>query len=199
MNNRETKILLLAFLSLAVLCLSVAYAVLSQNLSISGTGTIEGGANAWNVAFVTGSVTTEKKGTATCEAGTVSGTSISGLTATFVKPGDACTITIKVKNNGTINAKLTDIQNKSSSIELEGSESDKALLADQITYSVKYGNETINSSTDISSLSNVALNTNSEQTITLHVEYVNKTETQTLPTAAVTIKGLDRTFIYQQA
>ena len=106
-SERKTIILLVAVL----LFMAVGFAAYSQTLNIgggtSGTSSKAVFKNAWNVHYKTG--TLQESGTATV-------TPTSSLTATdftfnvtLNKPGDTYVATWQVINEGTVKAKLTDI------------------------------------------------------------------------------------------
>ncbi len=189
-GNRQIKVLMVAVLCVAVLCLSVAYAILSSTLSIAGTGTVQAGN--WHVFLSDASAT--KSGSATCSAGTIEGTSLTGVTATFVKPGDACTVTVHAKNDGTFDAKLTDVDHKADALSFSGAASDT--VKNQITYEVKYGSTVINNSTDFSKIAALSKGTG-DVVITLTITF-NSAATA-VPSSAVTIGNLNRDFIFQPA
>lgn len=105
-NNKTMKIIVIITLIVAVAGLSVAYATLSQALSISGTVTAKGAS--WDISFTSGSCT--KTGSATVDTQAVmTATTISGLKATLVKPGDSVSCNYVVTNNGTLPAKLATL------------------------------------------------------------------------------------------
>lgn len=102
---KDKKNVLICALLLTIMVMAVGYAAFSQTLNINGTATIAG---EWQVE-ITG-IDSELEGAATNKEGTPTFTS---TTATFdvelVKPGDSATYTITVKNNGSIDAKLSSI------------------------------------------------------------------------------------------
>ncbi len=190
MNSRKTKLIIIACLCVAVLGLSIGYALLSANLNINGTAKVE---SKWDVVFLTGEIETTKTGTAECSIGTVSGTSIEGMSVVFNKPGDSCTFTVPVKNIGTIPAKLVDVTGKSSNLTFLGDSADQDLLRKNVTYEVNYGKEQIKGTTDFSTIP--VLNEQETETVTLKATFLNSSTE--MPTGEVIIGGLDRAFIYE--
>lgn len=113
MEDKRSKNVVIIALCLALIFMGVGFAALSQNLTISATGTIAStGSNAWNVHFDTFTDSTGK-----IEGNTGADTTVEqkyldegklNATVTFElkKPGDMVQYTGVIKNYGTINAKL---------------------------------------------------------------------------------------------
>lgn len=119
-KDKKFRALAIAAICVAVVGVSVAYAALATTLSINGTATVDTG-SAWNIAWV--SVTDP---TAPAEGDTVTkaDSSISfgengqnkpiiagnkiTWTATFTAPNTSFTFKAKIKNAGTLGAKLLD-------------------------------------------------------------------------------------------
>ncbi len=190
MNSRKTKLIIIACLCVAVLVLSIGYALLSANLNINGTAKVE---SKWDVVFLTDEIKTVSTGTAECKIGTVTGTSIEGMSVVFNKPGDACTFTLTVQNTGNIPARLVDVTGKSSNLTFLGNSNDQDILKNNVIYEVNYGKEQIKGTTDFSSIS--ALNEKETETVTLKATFLNSSTE--MPTGEVIIGGLDRAFIYE--
>ncbi len=195
MNSRKIKLIIIACLCLVVLGLSIGYALLSTRLNITGTAKVP--ASTWDVVFLTDEIQTTKTGMAKCNIGTIEGTSISGMSVEFTKPGDACTFSIPVKNNGNISAKLVDVTGKSSNLTFVGKGStalsDQELLQSNVVYEVNYGTTQINGNTDFSSID--LLKSNNQVTVTLRVTFNHSAED--IPKNPVTLGGLDRGFIFE--
>lgn len=126
-KERKIKVLSIVALIIAVLGLTVAFAALSQTLTINGTSKVEKnddgqGNKRWEVRFygvssdgsIDESATTVKPvitGDATAVDATLSDTTISiiktgGDGVVLKKPGDKVVYSFYVKNNGSIDAKL---------------------------------------------------------------------------------------------
>ena len=108
MNNKIQNIVL-GVLAVGLIGITVAYASLSQNLTINGTAKVA--AATWDVHFegmnagtATGYATIPTTGKLAA-----SGTSVSGNIGTLKAPGDTITYTFNVKNAGSINAKISSI------------------------------------------------------------------------------------------
>lgn len=100
MKKSKRNYVLIALLVILI-ALAVGYAAFTQNLLITGTAT---GSGTWDVKFTEASIATTGHGTAT-----IDGTDPTKMTvaAELAYPGDACTVTAKIKNNGNVAAKLT--------------------------------------------------------------------------------------------
>lgn len=112
MKSKDTSFKVIAVMALliAVVGLSIAYALFTSTLTIGGTATVE---SAWKVIWKdlnSGTAT----GYASVEGSTLaidSNThqSISGVIGTLKAPGDTITYTWKAANDGDINANLTGV------------------------------------------------------------------------------------------
>ena len=102
-KERRIKIISLCALLVAVLGLTVAFASLSQTLTINGSAAVN--AASWDIHFEkTSGKETETEGAATFTEPTLSGTTIENFSATLTKPGDSVTYYFDIVNNGTIDA-----------------------------------------------------------------------------------------------
>ncbi len=195
MNSRKTKLIIIACLCVAVLGLSIGYALLSTRLNITGTAKVP--ANTWDVIFLEEEINKTETGMAKCSLGNIEGTSISGMSVEFTKPGDSCTFSIPVKNTGNISAKLVDVTGKSSNLTFVGSGktalSDQELLQKNVIYEVNYGTTQINGNTDFSNIE--LLKADNSITITLRVTF--KHSADAIPKSPVKLGGLDRGFIFE--
>ena len=104
-KTRQIKIISLCALLAAVLGLTVAFAALSQTLTINGSANMD--AASWDIHFEkTSGKETEVKGAATFTEPTLSGTTIENFSATLTKPGDSVTYYFDIVNKGTIDAQI---------------------------------------------------------------------------------------------
>ena len=102
-KTRKIKIISLCALLVAVLGLTVAFASLSQTLTINGSAAVD--AASWDIHFEkTSGKETEVKGAATFTEPTLNGTTIENFSATLTKPGDSVTYYFDIVNNGTVDA-----------------------------------------------------------------------------------------------
>ena len=104
-KTRQIKIISLCALLVAVLGLTVAFAALSQTLTINGSAAVN--AASWDIHFEkTSGKETEVKGAATFTEPTLSGTTIENFSATLTKPGDSVIYYFDIVNNGTVDAQI---------------------------------------------------------------------------------------------
>ena len=111
---KDSKNLVIGMLC-AVLCImAVAYAAFTTTLNINGSANISSN---WSVIIPASdgiSCITQAAAGGSEEGLSASGTADGGTSATFtmsfVQPGDSATCTVKIKNAGTLNAKVSDVQ-----------------------------------------------------------------------------------------
>ncbi|MGN1268242.1 MAG: hypothetical protein ACI4U0_01860 [Candidatus Aphodocola sp.] len=109
-KERRTKVLSLAALIVALLGLTVAFAALSQTLTINGNASVD--AATWDIHFETpyGSDATTQGAATINKTPTFNGTSITDIDVSITKPDDLAYWSFKIVNNGTINAKISSIE-----------------------------------------------------------------------------------------
>ena len=106
-KERKVRVLSIAALLVAVLGLTVAFAALSQTLTINGSAAVD--AASWDIHFEkTSGKETEVKGAATFTEPTLSGTTIENFSATLTKPGDSVTYYFDIVNKGTVDAVVSN-------------------------------------------------------------------------------------------
>ncbi len=97
--------IIIGVLAAVIVIMGVAFAAFSTTLNINGNANISSN---WSIAFVPGECTSTSKDSSNPSSGTVS---VSGTTATVVanmsSPGDILTCTVKVQNQGTLDAVRT--------------------------------------------------------------------------------------------
>ena len=143
MNNKIQNIVL-GVLAVGLIGITVAYASLSQNLTINGTAKVA--AATWDVHFegmnagtATGYATLPTTGKLAA-----SGTSVSGNIGTLKAPGDTITYTFNVKNAGSINAKISSITAPKltcAPVASGGSQAVANNVCANLTYTIEYTSE----------------------------------------------------------
>lgn len=142
MNQKKQRTIAIFALAIALVATTIAYAVLSTTLSISGSVTKKGGSWDVHLANVSQATTTGTgKMTTTPQ---ISGTTLS-FAAELAKPGDSVEFTFDIVNAGTIDAKMytgsLSLNNQSESIATYGGFS---ITNNNITYKIymkdDYGN-----------------------------------------------------------
>ena len=143
MNNKIQNIVLVV-LAVGLIGITIAYASLSQNLTINGTAKVA--AATWDVHFegmnagtATGYATLPTTGKLAA-----SGTSVSGNIGTLKAPGDTITYTFNVKNAGSINAKISSITAPKltcAPVASGGSQAVANNVCANLTYTIEYTSE----------------------------------------------------------
>ena len=104
MDTRKKKDILIVVMLVALVFMSTAYALLSQQLNINGTATIS---DSWNVK-ITNIEAVASSGTA--EAGSVNNTgTVATISPVFYTTGDSVTYKVTVENKGSLDAVLNSI------------------------------------------------------------------------------------------
>ncbi len=105
MSKRKKNNIIIGSLLAVVLLMAVGYAAFSSVLNISGTGSIT---SSWNIK-----ITNVEVSNIVGDASDGEGTTFENLTATInsnlVSPGDSITYDVTVRNDGSLDAVLTDI------------------------------------------------------------------------------------------
>ena len=106
-KERRIKTLSLVALIVAVLGLTIAFAALSQTLTINGTASINSAT--WDIHFENLARNTNGDATINGEP-TLNATTISGINVTLTKPNDSVIFLVDIVNDGTIDAKVESIE-----------------------------------------------------------------------------------------
>ena len=200
-KERKIKVLSIVALIVAVLGLTVAFAALSQTLTINGTAKVEknnadGTGDKWNVRFygadaegnlddsattVTPTVTGGSSYPAEGKVATLNDTTISDVNATLRKPGDKVVYTFFVKNAGKINAKLSTVN-----IAFNCTSANQTYCDNNISSSLTYADGSTINKDDI-------LNSGDSKKMVLTFEFKNLTDKdQNLPSDDVVITFGDK-------
>lgn len=189
-KERKIKTLSVIALVVAVLGLTVAFAALSTTLTINGTATLD--AATWDIHFENAETTTmTKTGGATVEhEPTLEGTMIKDWNVVLTKPGDSVTYEFKVKNNGTIDAKIgTLTKNNLQCSSLSNVDGDADIACKNLTYELKYKN-----GGEVKAEDKLPKGETKELVLTL----AYKQEAEDIPSDDVSISNLDIAIIYVQ-
>ena len=186
--SKNKKItLIIVFLSVALVSLTIGYALMSSNLKINTTGMVTPAS--WRIHFIDSSSTTQGSATVSGLPEKTDTTELS-YNCTLTKPGDQCKVDATIKNDGDINAKLALITKLDPTY--TGTDEDIALMKENTVYNVKYNN--IDSSTILSK--NPTLTPGSEATVTIVFGY--KREATTLPSNTISVSNLGVQLLYEQ-
>ena len=196
-KQRNTKILSIVALLVAVVGLTVAFAAMSRTLTINGTATMQ--TATWDIHFE--NLTEAKTGKAVIntsaqivENNGVAMSKIGDYQVTLTRPGDSVTYTFDVVNAGDINATLGSLTKTApicTSAAAAPVEADATLVCGNLTYTLTY----TNGGAEVKATD--TLNGGETKNLTLKLEYNSTAET--LPTNDVNITGLGIEMLYNQA
>ena len=172
--ERQTKVTNIAIIALAVavVFMSVGFALYSQQLTLNGTATVQPAT--WSVKFDTTTGVTPGQGSVAATTSTLTDTSYT-YAFTLAKPGDFFEMDIPVVNAGTINAQLKTITMS----QLSASQSN------YLSYTLSYNGTPYTQTTTLSTP--VALNAQATATVKVKVEYLLPNDSANLPQTAQTV------------
>ena len=185
-NNKKIT-LIIVFLAVALVTLTIGYAVMSSNLKVDTSAMVTPAS--WKIHFIDSS--SEVNGSANVTGlPEITDTTELSYNCTLTKPGDKCTVKATIKNDGDINAKLSLITKLEPTY--TGSDEDVALMKENTVYQVKYNN--IDSSTILSK--NPTLYPGVEAEVTIVFGY--KAGATTLPSSSVNFSNIGVQLLYEQ-
>lgn len=210
-KENDNKLPLIALLIVACVGLTIGYSALSTTLSIKGTASIEG--MSWRIEFQNLSEATLTGNASIISDPVISEdkTEISSYNVNFLDPGDSVSYTFQIANNGTLNAKLSEIIRDTITCEGYGNSVQATKDADNVCanleYTLKYQEEESHYSDDYvltSTTTNVEvndiLNAGDVKNMILTLKYKSPTDSETItePEDDVSIAGLKIKLIYSQ-
>ena len=196
--NSKVQNVLLGVLAVGLIGITVAYAALTQQLTINGTAKVA--ATKWDVHFAklsagaaTGYASTDGKTLAI--AGDKS-TSIEGNLGTLRAPGDTITYTFDIANAGNINAVIDSVTGGQGVTCTSTTQSVADAVCKELTYSIKYtdGNATIAKGDKLAKATNSSTPTKKNVTLTL----TYKSTATTVASEDVTVTADPMTITYVQ-
>lgn len=210
-KENDNKLPLIAFLIVIVVALGIGYSAMSTTLSIKGTAKVEG--MSWRIEFqnLGEAVLTGSAGKVSDPVINEDKTELTSYNVNFLEPGDSISYTFQIANNGTINAKLSEILKDTITCEGYGNSIQATTDADNVCanleYTLKYQEEEphyddnyvlTNSSTDIEI--NDILNSGDVKNMILTLKYKSPVDGETIeePEDDVSISGLGIKLIYSQ-
>lgn len=170
-KQRKTKVLIIMMLLVVITGLTVAFAALSTSLSINGTAYLD--ASKWGIRFENLSSPTrvgKATTTGTAKIEEAKAAEIIDMNVNLSTPGDKIVYTVDLVNNGTINAKIDNIEKT-----VLTSEQQRYLIfkvTDKNGYEIKQG--------DI-------LSAGETKKITITIEFIKDLTKEDLPTSTSTI------------
>ena len=205
MNHRQKKrklvITTLSLITVAILSLTIAYAELSEMLTISGSGTVT--SVDWDIAIANSTNKSNKAtGTATYTTPVVSGTTIS-YTINLKKPGDSVTLYFDVKNEGDINAQISSVINSTPvCTSSTGNTSDANLVCDNLDIKMNYASGYSITNGDVVNQDEYLCRngyTEGYYKAIIEVKITLNESLTTVPTSDVTISNMKHDIIYTQS
>ena len=210
-NKDNSKISLITLLIVFCVALSIGYSALSTTLKINGVANVDGmsfkiefqnlseASLTGNAVKITDPVISEDK------------TELKSYNVNFLDPGDSISYTFQIANNGTINAKLSEILKDTISCEGYGNGEQATIDANNVCanleYTLKYANEekhyndnnlNVSMSNDIEV--NDVLNAGDVKDMILTLKYKSPVDGATIeePQDDVSISGLGISLTYSQ-
>ena len=142
--EKNKKMIGIAVIALVVSLVSVgiAFASMSQNLTINGEGTFNP-AN-WSVKFNTSSLVVTPVGDATGTTPSINATTIGTYSVTLTKPGDSVNYLFKVENSGSLDAEIALLTKNAPTCTGTGDSAipDAALVCGNLVYTLTYNTVT---------------------------------------------------------
>lgn len=111
-KSRKTKKIVLVVLLLIVIGLSIGFAAFTSQLTIKSNASVTGDSTTFKVVFSSSQSSVESGTVVTggkAEGGAISGTTLSGLEATFTAPGQTATWEVYAYNAGQFDAFLKNV------------------------------------------------------------------------------------------
>ncbi len=206
--NRTTKTIVAICLAILLFGLTIGYAVLSRNLTITGTGKVNNAG--WDIHFVSDSIQATKTGEATYIEPKIDGTNSTTLkdySVNLFKPTDTVEFTFDVKNNGGIDAVVSSITQSKPECKsptatdsgYEQTDDDKNFcdnLKATLTYNSDIIGTEIKAGQEVKAGDKLAKNTTVKMKLTLGLK--NPIDTSKIPTEDVKASNLSFSIIYVQ-
>ena len=183
-KNRNSQVMIIAFLAFAILFMTVGFALFATQLTIHGTATVS--PSKWSVHYVTNTYA-ESTGSVAADSTNITNTDVT-YTVTLAQPGDFYEFTINVINDGTFDATLTALTMT-------------ALTTAQqkyLTYTVTYDNVDYTATNSSLSLSLPHTSGSNTKVVKVRVAYIQPENSADLPQDSVNVT-LNASLDYEQA
>lgn len=185
-SQRQLQIITIIGLCIAIVCLTIAYAVMNIKLKI--TGNVDMDSANWDIHFEDVNATTT--GNASYTIPSIDGTTMKDYQVTITKPGDFVYFNIKIINNGNIPATLNKVTiTTPNCISPINNTNDEEIVCTNLSYNLLYADGTQIQNGDY-------LPAGSMKELQLKMGY--KEEATTLPSSSVSIENLEITLNYLQ-
>ena len=180
MESKNSKVIAIVALIVAVVGLGIGFAAFSSTLTISSSATVTPNADTFKVVFDTVSgITCTPTGATVTSSGTVAETTVSGIKIGFTEPGQSAICTVSATNSGEYLAYLNSITlGTLSCAKSTGSQADDTLVAEAckgISVTVTAGTTSV-TSTSTTSGTNTAIASHTlakgaSENVTIKIEY----------------------------
>ncbi len=210
-KDNDKKLPLIALLIVACVGISIGFSALSTTLTINGVANVSGMSFKIEFQNLSDATLTGNAQKITDPVISADKTEISSYNVNFLDPGDSISYTFQIANNGTINAKLSQIIRNTISCEGYGNSEQATTDANNVCanleYTLKYQEAQphyddsfvyTSSSTDIEV--NDILNSGDVKDMVLTLKYKSPTDSETItePEDDVSISNLGIELIYSQ-
>ena len=199
-RGKKIGVTLIAILIISIVTLTVAYAALSETLSIQGSAKVN--ASNWDIKISNSTTyTNQKTGTATYTTPVVNGTTIS-YSAGLTKPSDSVTLYFDVLNNGDVTGEITSIISSTPTCtSATGNTADADLVCNNLEISLVYSDGASVQVGDVINTEgyrclNGITSSSTKAVIKLFVKL--KDSMTSVPTSEVNITNLKHDIIYSQ-
>ena len=194
MGSNTVKNIILGILAVALIGMTVAYAALTQKLTIDSQASVAG--STWDVHFANLGAAEKTGNPVITTPAKLTNTTISELDVAFTLPGESVSYTFDIVNNGTIDARLDKmkINTKDSGItckdKLTSTETDESRnVCDNITLTITQADgQPINEKSVLGSKETL----NAKLTVTFN------SAATSVPSKEIIVDGLDAVFEYIQ-
>lgn len=180
-RRKDSQIVVIAALSIAILFMSVGFALFTRNLNVNGTTKVD--AATWDIHFDSNTYMAQPGSNAITYTLDSANTTLQFETE-LTKPGEFATFAINAKNYGTFDADLQSITLSTLTAEQQ----------QYLEYTVQYNGVTYDATT--TGLT-VPLNVGQSKTLVVTVRYLEPTDSSNLPQEDVNV-SLTATLGYQQ-
>lgn len=194
--------IILGIMIISIFTLTIAYAVLSTSLTISGNTQVN--ASTWDIR-ITNDTRLENQaiGDAAYTEPTLEGTTIANYSVSLTKPGDAVKLYFRIENYGTINGEVQEIINSTPICESStNNKEDEKLVCDNLEISFSYiSSDNLEKGDVINTSGGYCINGYEEAVcfetlLSLEIKLNNKMTK--IPSSTVTISNLKNEIIYTQ-
>lgn len=203
-ENKRIKLYTLIALIMSILTISVAYAVLSTSLEISGTTNIQ--ASDWEFELGKG-MSLLGKDYETTGSAIYNEPTFDGVTATYTfslaKPGDSVTYFFRILNPGTLPGEIESVVNSTPTCKsATNNTNDEGIVCNNLNYEISYTDGTPIQAGDVMSIEetpNTCLKGSTTGTVrSIKVKITFNEDANAVPSSTITVNNLKTTINIKQ-